>query len=161
MPQSKNILTGLPVVVGLIAATLGSAPSVVRAQEVVFTACYVPDVGVVYLIKAESLPEACIEATHVEFSWTSAVTLESTTVERAVVVGPAAIETISDLSCPAGWFATGGGWEFDLSINPRPEFNWLQNQPSGEAGWLFTIHNENGAQLLSVSLYIHCIRPVP
>ena len=67
--QSKNILTGFPVVIGLIAVTLASASSIVQMEEVVFTACYVPDVGVMYRIKAESLPEACTEDTHVEFSW--------------------------------------------------------------------------------------------
>ena len=67
--QSENILTGFPVVIGLIAVTLASASSIGQMEEVVFTACYVPDVGVMYRIKAESLPEACTEDTHMEFSW--------------------------------------------------------------------------------------------
>ena len=67
--ESKCIPTGLPVVLGFVAVTLLSTPSVAQAQEVVLTACYVPEVGVVYMIKAEGLPEACTEETHVEFSW--------------------------------------------------------------------------------------------
>jgi len=67
--KNQNMLIGLPVLAGLIAVALLSAPSTVQAQEVVLTACYVPDVGVVYRIKATGLPDVCTETTHVEFSW--------------------------------------------------------------------------------------------
>ena len=70
--QSENIWTGLPVVLGLIAVTVGSMSSAVTTvpmQETIFSACYVPNVGVIYRIKAEGLPDACTETTHVEFSW--------------------------------------------------------------------------------------------
>ena len=67
--KNQNMLIGLPVLAGLIAVALLSAPTTVQAQEVVLTACYVPDVGVVYRIKAAGLPDVCTETTHVEFSW--------------------------------------------------------------------------------------------
>ena len=70
--QSENISTGLPVVLGLIAVTVGSMSFVVTTvprQTTVLSACYVPNVGVIYRIKAEGLPDACTETTHVEFSW--------------------------------------------------------------------------------------------
>ena len=70
--QSDNMLTGFPVVMGLIAVTVASMSSVVTTvprQTTVLSACYVPNVGVIYRIKAEGLPDACTETTHVEFSW--------------------------------------------------------------------------------------------
>ena len=68
--QSKNMLTGFPVVIGLIAVTVASMPSTtVPMQATILSACYVPNVGVIYRIKAEGLPVACTETTHVEFSW--------------------------------------------------------------------------------------------
>lgn len=45
--------------------------SAAAAQET-FHACYVPDVGAVYMIKIQGLPQACLSTSHVEFSWTSA-----------------------------------------------------------------------------------------
>ena len=68
--QSKNILTGFPVVIGLIVVTVASMSSTtVPMQATILSACYVPDVGVIYRIKAEGLPDVCTEPTHVEFSW--------------------------------------------------------------------------------------------
>jgi len=52
-----------------VCLALAAIPQGLQAQEVVLTACYVPNVGVVYRIKADGLPEACTEETHVEFSW--------------------------------------------------------------------------------------------
>lgn len=52
-----------------VLAVLGLA-SPAMAQET-FHACYVPEVGAVYMIKLEGLPQACLDATHVEFSWTT------------------------------------------------------------------------------------------
>lgn len=53
----------------LVAGT--AVPRSAGAQEGrTFTACYVPDVGAVYLIQEEGLPSACLATSHVEFSWT-------------------------------------------------------------------------------------------
>lgn len=59
------------VVFGLGSITMHVAwPAILEAQGQTFSACYVPDVGVVYLIKGTGLPPACSSPTHVEFSWT-------------------------------------------------------------------------------------------
>lgn len=200
--QSGNILTGFPVVIGLITVTLASAFSIVQTEEVVFTACYVPDVGVMYRIKAESLPEACTEDTHMEFSWnmegpagptgpegpagpqgltgpegptgpqgatgpegpaggTGAVTFEVTDVIRAITVSANSVVSVSDLSCPAGWFATGSGFDFpNFDPASEPEANWLENHPVGDAGWLFTVLNENGSRSFELDVYIRCARVI-
>lgn len=49
-----------------LALLLAAAPA--AAQET-FHACYVPDVGAVYMIKITGLPQACLGESHVEFSW--------------------------------------------------------------------------------------------
>ncbi len=41
-----------------------------RAQSQAFSACFVPQVGAMYLIKRSGLPTACLSATHVEITWT-------------------------------------------------------------------------------------------
>ena len=46
------------------------------AQSQTFYACYVPDVGAMYLIKIPGLPANCLSASHVEISWTEGGTGE-------------------------------------------------------------------------------------
>lgn len=55
----------------MLMALFISLPEIAAAQTepVVLHACYVPEVGAVYRIKAEGLPDACFEETHVEFAW--------------------------------------------------------------------------------------------
>lgn len=42
------------------------------AQVTTYTGCYVPDLGVVYMINGPGLPTSCRDASHVEFSFTDA-----------------------------------------------------------------------------------------
>jgi hypothetical protein len=56
-------------IAGLVLAVPGMAPAQTTTTSPVYSACYIPLVGVVYRIKAPSLPTACLSKTHVEFSW--------------------------------------------------------------------------------------------
>ena len=68
--QSDNILIGFPVAIGLIAVTVASMSSTtVPMQATILSACYVPNVGVIYRIKEAGLSDACTDTTHVEFDW--------------------------------------------------------------------------------------------
>ena len=69
--MKKEFENGRAVVVALFAVCVASAaiPQSLQAQTTILTACYVPDVGVVYRIKETGLPGACMETTHVEFTW--------------------------------------------------------------------------------------------
>ncbi len=69
--MKKEFENGRAVVAALFAVCVASAaiPQSLQAQATILTACYVPDVGVVYRIKAAGLPDECTETTHVEFSW--------------------------------------------------------------------------------------------
>ncbi len=54
-----------------VAAALSASQAAVEAQTPqTFHACYVPNVGAVYLIRISGLPSACLSASHVEISWT-------------------------------------------------------------------------------------------
>ncbi len=69
--MKKEFENGRAVVIALFAVCVASAaiPQGLQAQVTILTACYVPDVGVVYRIKETGLPGACTETTHVEFTW--------------------------------------------------------------------------------------------
>ena len=115
--QSDNILTCFPVVIGLIAVTVASMPSTtVPMQATILSACYVPNVGVIYRIKAEGLPVACTETTHVEFSWNmegppgppgiSGLEYVSVDVTHTLDIGQGLIE--GQATCPSGKSVIGG-----------------------------------------------------
>ena len=69
--MKKEFENGRAVLAALFAVCVASAaiPQSLQAQATILTACYVPDVGVVYRIKETGLPGACTETTHVEFTW--------------------------------------------------------------------------------------------
>lgn len=70
--MSRSFSIHAPVRAGAAALlVLLGLTSTASAQQT-FHACYVPDVGAVYMIKIEGLPQACLSATHVEVSWTDA-----------------------------------------------------------------------------------------
>ncbi len=59
-------------VFGSMAMLLFAAPGTAQGQSLgsqAFHACYMPQTGVVYLIKQVGLPTACRSDTHVEFTW--------------------------------------------------------------------------------------------
>ena len=61
-----------------------SAPWTVQAQEAqTFQACYVPDVGALYLINLPGLPEACLSENHEPVSWTEGEDLADGAVSTA------------------------------------------------------------------------------
>lgn len=56
--------------VGAAALAPGSVAAQSEETPQVYHACRVPEVGVLYMIKDNGLPEACLDPSHVEFSWT-------------------------------------------------------------------------------------------
>lgn len=66
-----------------LSAALVLAPAAGHAQQT-FQACYVPDVGALYLIGLEGLPTSCLATGHVEISWTEG---DTTTVDHGALVG--------------------------------------------------------------------------
>jgi hypothetical protein len=59
---------------GLVVATALFWAASIGAHELdaqtTFTACRVPDVGAIYMIGVSGAPSACLDPSHIEFSWT-------------------------------------------------------------------------------------------
>jgi hypothetical protein len=70
MNTQKKTLRSRLTVAAAAALALGLAAASPAAAQQTFYACYVPDVGAVYLIKIPGLPDACLSGSHVEVSWT-------------------------------------------------------------------------------------------
>lgn len=64
--MSKRALTTLTAAFLLWAVAPGSA----SAQQQTFDACYVPEVGALYLINLSGLPTECLSTDHVQVNWT-------------------------------------------------------------------------------------------
>lgn len=60
----------LPMQLAVAGVLLLGSVARLTAQETTFHACYVPNVGAVYMIKIPGLPEGCLSDLHVEISWT-------------------------------------------------------------------------------------------
>lgn len=54
----------------LVGIAMTTYPAGAAAQDQIFTACYVPEVGAVYMIKLQGLPNECLSTSHQEVSWT-------------------------------------------------------------------------------------------
>jgi hypothetical protein len=111
---------------GLFALTLiltPLLPGTTQAQEAqTFHACYVPQVGAMYLINLPGLPEECLSENHVAISWTEgeeladgAVTTEKLAegaVTTAVLADGAVTGPKLAFDCAPGQLVKfdGGGW---------------------------------------------------
>ena len=169
--KNQNMLIGLPVLAGLIAVALLSAPTTVQAQEVVLTACYVPDVGVVYRIKAAGLPDVCTETTHVEFSWNmegpagpagpqgpqgeaSLANLERVSAqftfadsETGIPLQDGRTLVTRTTNCPPGKIVITGSSTYDGSVDTPTDFANLGGRPTANGlGWeaLFKVDTQEG-----------------
>jgi len=67
---SSRLRMNTPTLRGLVVAALVTlvVPSASDAQT--FEACRVPSVGVIYMINVGDAPAACLDPSHVQFSWT-------------------------------------------------------------------------------------------
>lgn len=62
--------TSIVILVNAAALGLGAASASQAAAQTTFRACRVPSVGVIYMIGVSGAPTSCLDASHVEFSWT-------------------------------------------------------------------------------------------
>jgi hypothetical protein len=69
---SKHGVRIRPLAAGLGALVVVAASAVGQTAQT-FEACYVPEVGAIYLIKLPGLPQACLSNTHVLITWTEGV----------------------------------------------------------------------------------------
>lgn len=66
--MNRMLSRGLPTT-ALTVLVLAAGVEDAQAQTT-FTACRVPDVGAIYMIGVAGAPSACLDGSHVEFSWT-------------------------------------------------------------------------------------------
>lgn len=90
----------------------------------------------------------------------NAVSIQKTRTTQFGVLVPSGLVVTSVVSCPVGWFATGGGWE--LQAGSPFDFVMEKNIPSGDRSWAFAIQNQiTGLGItLNVDLWVSCIRLV-
>lgn len=87
----------------LVASAVGNAASAQAAADPLY-ACYVPSSGTVYRIRTTNAPPACVDPTHVAFSWNTA----GPKGDAGVAGGPgspgvSALQTVSQsVSCSSG-----------------------------------------------------------
>lgn len=93
-PVLSTILRRLTCQAACVVAALAFAATPGRAQTPqTFTACYVPTVGAIYLIKFTGLPTACLASGHVAFSWSESGSLTDGSV-TAVKLADGAVITV-------------------------------------------------------------------
>jgi hypothetical protein len=81
---------------GMLPTLALSAPAEAQSSERTFTACWVPEVGVVYLIREAGLAEDCLSEAHEEFSWT-----EGTGGTPELIEGSVTTDVLADASVTA------------------------------------------------------------
>jgi hypothetical protein len=121
---------------GALLAVLALMPAAAQAQTTI-TACYVPNSGSVYRIKASGTPSAC-KNNHVEFSWEAGISIGYFV--RQGLPGTQLHQVSQTVSyyadCGEGEVAVGGGFNAGgpaqvLSDGPYPD----------GTGWKVTILN--------------------
>lgn len=105
---------------------LGLLPAGAAAQaQTTFSACYVPSVGAIYLIKVSGLPQACLSAQHQEITWSDASTFEipseaitsSLLAAGAVTSDKIAAEAVTPASIRRGAFWNFGGEDGRINMH--------------------------------------------
>lgn len=91
----NRILSRGPLAVAALLLTASLGASKLEAQTT-FTACRVPDVGAIYMIGVSGAPSACLDASHIEFSWTEGGSLADGSVTEAKLAFDPATQTELD-----------------------------------------------------------------
>jgi hypothetical protein len=89
----------------LLLAGLLLAPGLASAQTPrTFTACYVPDVGAVYMIGETGLPSACFSDNHVQFSWVDGAGIAETQAQLDDLISTLSTAgSLNDSGNPVAW----------------------------------------------------------
>lgn len=94
----------LATIAALTLAIQGPAKAQTNSTPPTYFACYIPLVGVVYRIKEQGLPTACVSKSHVEFNWNQAGP-KGDQGERGEQ-GPPGNLALAGQGCPTGFFVS-------------------------------------------------------
>lgn len=157
---AATAVAALPVAAGAQAANVTAAvpggPSPIDPSTT-FYACYVPNSGTVYRIKAANTPGACTKSTHVEFSWSARALAQVSIVTSSAHV-PVGEWGSAVASCPVGTTLLSGGHHLGLNAAVGlPIVGASRPHPTDSNAWLVTVGNfQPGAMAVSVDVVAMC-----
>lgn len=100
-----------------VVAVAASIGAVELQAQTTFTACRVPDVGAIYMIGVEGAPTACLDASHVQFSWTEGGTIADASITEAKLADGAVTSTkIAGGAVTSSHIATNGVGSSELGL---------------------------------------------
>lgn len=108
--MTHNSRLALPLTAGMGLLLYSVMAATASAQQAVtFTACYVPNVGAIYMIKQPGLPENCLSTSHAEISWvdTGGVLADGSIVTVKLADGAVTTAKIDDLAVTVEKLAGG------------------------------------------------------
>ena len=134
----------------VIASTL--TPGEAEAQQPT-TACYVPNVGAIYLIGEPGLPSACLDGSHVQITLAGGVSGRQI-VTNATTVN-AGTSTNLNAVCPTGKVAVGGGFDA-VSFPGLSVYGSFPTDVNGTGdAWRLSLRNE-GTFSITVTAFAVC-----
>lgn len=144
---------------GIMPAAKPGDPSPVDPSTT-FYACYVPNSGTVYRIKAANTPAACTRPTHVEFSWNAATAPGFSQVFVVIsdeVWVPANSFGAAIATCPEGTTLLNGGYALSVDATSVPVVQASLPHPYNSNAWLVNVGNlQPDAKTIQVFAHATC-----
>jgi hypothetical protein len=99
-------MSNRPVLLALLSLALPSLTAAQAPAPRMFSACYVPAVGAIYLIKETGLPGACLSPNHVEITWNEGVQADGGTTTAKLADGAVTTVKLADGAVTAAKLST-------------------------------------------------------
>lgn len=141
-----------PIRVAAVLGMLALLPAAAEAQTTI-TACYVPNSGSVYRIKAAGTPSSC-KQNHVQFSWETDVAVDYNIrpgIPNGQPFAPDQTMTFT-AHCQGGEVAVGGGFSVG-----GPVLMVAEGPIPGNQGWSVTLRNPGPIPYFTVGVRAICL----
>jgi len=136
-------------------ALLLALGTTLSAQGATFNACYVPNVGAIYLIRIAGLPQNCLSSSHVEISWTdgSMNVPDGSIITVKLADGSVTTVKLADLAVTAAKLAVGAVGTAQLADGAVTSAKLAADVPTGVTnhGQLSGLANDDHPQYLLAS----------
>lgn len=115
---------GYRALVGTATALFGAAFAPAASAQTTFNACRVPAVGVIYMVGVSGAPSACLDASHVAFTWTEGGAPADGSVTTAKLADGAVTSVkLADGGVATADLANGAVTTAKLAVAPKVAFN--------------------------------------